>query len=45
MKKTVDGKYTLDLEKSLGSGAYSTVYLAYRKSNPDEKYACKVISK
>lgn len=43
--KLIDGKYVIDLNQKLGGGSYSQVYTGWLKSNPNEQYACKVISK
>jgi hypothetical protein len=41
----IDGKYVIDLNQKLGGGSYSKVYVGWLKTNPNEQYACKVISK
>ncbi len=41
----IDGNYAIDMNNPIGGGSYSKVYISWVKSNPSERYACKVISK
>lgn len=43
--KLIDSKYVIDLNQRLGGGSYSQVYAGWLKSNHNEQFACKVISK
>jgi hypothetical protein len=43
--KLIDGNYVIDLNSKLGGGSYSQVFISWLKTNPAERFACKVISK
>jgi hypothetical protein len=43
--KLIDGRFVVDLNKRIGGGSYSSVYVCFLKGQQNVQLACKVISK